>query len=86
MVTLHSHSQGYVTHVKEESKARMKIGSIDRDKLRKYLVTSIALFSVDGHPQESPHTFRKALNQRNKSGLVQNCRRKAIAAVYKRSA
>ena len=35
-----------VTHHKEESKARMKIDSIASDKLRKYLVTSIAPFSV----------------------------------------
>ena len=44
-----------VTHHKEESKARMKIDSIASDKLRKYLVTSIAPFSVDGNPQEIVH-------------------------------
>ena len=36
-----------VTHHKEESKAQIKIYSTDRDKLRKYLVTSMSPFSVD---------------------------------------
>ena len=33
----------------------MKIDSTNRDKLRKYVITSIAPFSVDGHPQEIVH-------------------------------
>ena len=41
-----------VTQHKEESKAWMKIDSIDRDKLWKNLVTSIAPFFVDGDSQE----------------------------------
>ena len=41
-----------VPHHKEESKARMKIDRIDCDKLRKYLVTSITHFFVDGYSPE----------------------------------
>ena len=33
----------------------MEIDSFDRDKLGKYLVTSIAAVSVDSHPQEIVH-------------------------------
>ena len=51
-----------VTHHKEESKAQMKLDTIDRYKLRKYLVTSIAPFSVDGHPQEIVHTHSGKLS------------------------
>ena len=39
-----------VTHYTKKSKARMNIDSIDRNKLRKYLVTYIALFYVDVDP------------------------------------
>ena len=40
----------------------MKIDSVDRDKLRKYLVTFIALFSVNGHCQEIVHMHLRKLS------------------------
>ena len=59
-----------VTHLKEESKARMKIDSTDRDKLRKYLVTSRPCLCRWSPARNTPHTFRNALNLRNKHGFV----------------
>ena len=50
------------THHKEEPKIWIKIDSTDCDKLRKCLVTSIAPFSVDGHPQEIVHTHSGKLS------------------------
>ena len=53
-----------VTNHKEEPKARMKIDCTDCDKLRKYLATSIAPFSADGHPQELVHIHSGKLSSK----------------------
>ena len=45
----------------------MKTDSTDRDKLRKYFVTSIAPFSVDGHPQEIVHIHSGKLSTHEKT-------------------
>ena len=50
----------------------MKIDSVDRDKLRKYLVTFIALFSVNGHRQEIVHMHLRKLS--NKEINVNLCK------------
>ena len=57
-----------VIHSKGESRAQMKVDSC---------------LCRCSSARNSPHTFTKALNQRNKRGLLQNCRGKAIVAVHK---
>lgn len=57
-----------VTHHKGESNAQMKVDS---------------RLGRCSSARNSPHTFRKALNQRNKREIMQDCRRKATVAVYK---
>ena len=42
----------------------MKIDSVDRDKLRKYLVLFIALFFVNGHRQEIVHMHSRKLSSK----------------------
>ena len=72
-----------ITHHKLKSKTRMKIDSIDRNKLKKISCPIYSPFLCRWSPaRNSLNTCRKALNQRNKCGLVQNCRIKVIAAVF----